>query len=84
MDNNYKDKGGNGSRVFGGLILVGVGAALLLRNSGFPFPTWIFTWPMILILVGIYSGVKHNFRNNTWIIMIAVGGFFLLINLYLV
>jgi len=78
MDNNYKDKGGNGSRVFGGLILVGVGAALLLRNSGFPFPTWIFTWPMILILVGVYSGVKHNFRNNTWIILMAVGGFFLL------
>jgi hypothetical protein len=32
---------------------------------------------MILILVGIYSGFKHNFRNNSWLILIAVGGFFL-------
>jgi predicted membrane protein len=32
---------------------------------------------MILILVGIYSGFKHNFRNNGWLFMIGIGGFFL-------
>ena len=64
-------------RVFGGLILMGVGAVLLLRNLGFWLPGWLFSWPMILILVGIYSGVKHNFRNNTWLILIGIGGFFL-------
>jgi len=64
-------------RIFAGIILVGVGAALLLRNSGFPFPNWLFSWPVILILVGIYSGFKHNFKNNSWIIMIGIGGFFL-------
>jgi hypothetical protein len=78
MDNNFRDKRRQEGRIFAGLILVAVGAALLLRNSGFPLPYWLFSWPVILILVGLYSGVKHSFRNNTWIILIAVGGFFLI------
>jgi hypothetical protein len=77
MDNNFKEKNKPEGRIFAGLILVAVGAVLLLRNSGFPLPRWLFTWPMILILVGIYSGIKHNFKNNGWLIMIGVGGFFL-------
>ena len=72
---NFKDR--EGGRVIGGLILVGVGGAVRLRNTGFFMPDWLFSWPMILILVGIYSGFKHNFRNNSWLILIAVGGFFL-------
>jgi len=72
---NFKDR--EGGRVIGGLILVGVGAALLLRNTGFSLPGWLFSWPIILILVGIYTGFKHNFRNNSWIILIGIGVFFL-------
>ncbi len=72
---NFKDR--EGGRVIGGLILVGVGAALLLRNTGFSMPGWLFSWPVILILIGVYTGFKHNFRNNSWIILIGVGGFFL-------
>ncbi len=78
MDNNFRDKKRQEGRIMAGLILVGVGAALLLRNAGFPLPYWLFSWPVILILVGIYSGFKHNFRNNTWIILMGIGGFFLL------
>jgi len=77
MEDNFKEKKRPEARVFAGLILVCVGAALLLRNTGFPLPYWLFSWPMILILVGLYSGVKHNFRNSSWIILIAIGGFFL-------
>jgi len=77
MDNNFKGKNKTEGRIFAGLILVVVGAVLLLRNSGFPLPRWLFTWPMILILVGIYTGVKHNFKDHSWLILIGVGGFFL-------
>ena len=77
MENNFNGKRKEEGRILAGLILVGVGAALLLRNTGFPMPYWLFSWPIILILVGIYSGVKHNFRNSSWMVMIAVGGFFL-------
>lgn len=77
MENNKNTTQREGGRVIGGLILVAVGAGLLLRNIGYILPGWLFTWPMILILVGIYTGFKHNFRNNSWIVLIAIGGFFL-------
>ena len=77
MEKKFNGERREEGRIIAGLILVGVGAALLLRNTGFPLPYWLFSWPMILILVGIYSGVKHNFRNSSWMVMIAVGGFFL-------
>lgn len=77
MENNSNFNNRENGRIAGGLILVAVGAVLLLRNIGFLFPHWVFSWPMILILVGIYSGFKHQFRNNSWIILIAIGGFFL-------
>jgi hypothetical protein len=67
-------------RVAGGLILVAVGLVFLLRNMGMDdlFPNWLFSWQMLLIVIGIYSGFKHNFRNNAWLILISVGGFFLI------
>lgn len=77
MENNKNFKNRESGRIAGGLLLVAVGAALLLRNIGFVIPGWLFSWPMILILVGIYSGFKHHFRNNSWLVLIGVGGFFL-------
>lgn len=77
MENNFNDKSRNEGRIAAGLILVLVGTGWLLRNTGFPLPEWLFTWPMILILVGVYSGFKHNFRNNSWFILIGIGLFFL-------
>ncbi len=65
------------SKIAAGVILVGIGIALLLRNMGMLLPNWLFTWPIILIIIGIYTGIKHNFKNNSWIILIAIGGFFL-------
>ncbi|MEP7145244.1 MAG: DUF5668 domain-containing protein [Ferruginibacter sp.] len=78
MEKNKKFGEGEGGRVIGGLILVAIGAALLLRNMGFFMPVWIFKWPMILIVIGIFIGFKSNFRNNAWFILIAVGGYFLI------
>jgi predicted membrane protein len=76
MDNQPTPTNKENSRLFGGLILVTVGAALLLRNMNFGMPNWLLSWPMLLIVIGIFSGIKHNFRNNAWIILIAIGGFF--------
>jgi len=78
MEDNFKDKRSQEGRIFSGLVLVLIGAALLLRNSGFPLPYWLFSWPMLLIVIGIYSGFKHSFKNNTWIILMCIGGFFLI------
>lgn len=67
----------NGKRVVGAAILV-IGLALLAKQMGVLMPSWLFSWPMILIVVGIASGIKHQFRNMTWLILISIGGIFLL------
>lgn len=78
MEDKRNLSGREGARVVGGLLLVVAGGALLMRNLGYDLPYWLFTWPMILILIGIYSGFKHRFQNIGWIILIAVGVFFLI------
>lgn len=71
----------NGNFVLGVLILV-IGSLLLLKQLGFFIPYWIFSWPMILIAIGIYTGYKSRFQNTGSIIMILIGGFFLLRNTF--
>lgn len=80
MNNIIKKKSEHRGRnkIVAGIIIVGVGIALLLRNMGFLLPDWLFTWPMILILVGIYSGIKHNFQTISWLIITGIGVFFLI------
>jgi predicted membrane protein len=74
----YQKKPGSG-KVLAGLILLAVGAMLLLNQLDFfMVPHWIFTWPMWLIVFGLYQGGKSNFRNPGSIIVIVVGCFFLL------
>lgn len=60
-----------------GLFLLVVGGLLLARASGVVFPSWFFTWPMILIAIGIFSGIRHGFRGLGWLIPIIVGSVFL-------
>ena len=70
-------KNRDSARVIGGLILLGVGAALSTFVKGLcRIASMAFTCPMIVILAGIYQGVKHNFSLNRWITTIGVGFFF--------
>lgn len=83
MDNNQNPiKTNNNGNIVAGFILILVGAAYVLRNMDFPFPEWLFSWPTILILAGFYTGVKHNFRNNGWIILTGLGLFFMVENYF--
>ncbi len=76
INNNNNEQSRETSKIVAGVIIVGVGIVLLMRNMGVLLPYWLFTWPVILILVGIYSGFKHNFKNNSWLIITGVGIFF--------
>ena len=66
------------SRVLTGLFLIVGGGAYMAYKMGAPIPHWIFTWEMLLIAAGLLSGLKHNFRHSGWLIMVVVGGIFLL------
>lgn len=67
-----------GGRVWVPLGLVVVGALLLVRQMGAGIPDWIFSWEILLIVIGIFSGLAHAFRGPGWLIMILVGTFFLM------
>lgn len=65
------------NQVLGILILI-IGALLLLKEVGGFLPYWLFTWPMILIVIGLYTGVKNGFQNIGAVILLLVGVYFLL------
>ncbi|RZL34524.1 MAG: hypothetical protein EOO96_09500 [Pedobacter sp.] len=59
-------------------IIIVVGALLLVNNFGLRLPSYVFHWSNILILIGLFIGIKHNFRNGNGLVLIIVGGFFTL------
>lgn len=69
----------NNQRTLGVIILV-IGLALLLKQLGIIFPDWLFSWPMILIALGVIIGIKNGFTNTGALVLLAIGGFFLLRN----
>ncbi len=74
MDNEIEKR-----RVLGGAFIIIIGILFFLRQAGIAvFPYWLFTWPMILIIAGLFVGIRHNFRGGGWLVMIIIGTFFLL------
>jgi|SRR5450432_890985 predicted membrane protein len=84
LENDIKDdvhrriRRRGGSRIWLPVGLVCVGILLFLHAYGVPLPFWFFNWPMLLIVIGILSGLTHAFRGPGWLIMILVGCFFLM------
>lgn len=65
-------------KVWAGLFIICIGSVLLLRNVGLVLPSWLFSWSMLLVLLGVFIGLKHRFRHSAWIIMILIGSYFTL------
>ncbi|WP_051359897.1 LiaF transmembrane domain-containing protein [Adhaeribacter aquaticus] len=79
MQPHSYSKKAKGGKIFGGTILLLVGTFFLLKQLGYTFflPSWLISWPMFLIVMGLFNGFRHNFRNPAWFIMISIGGVFL-------
>lgn len=69
-----------GNRVMIGVILVLAGLFLVIRNTGL-FPDFIdhviFSWPMLLIAIGVVMTLGSG-EKTAGIIVMAVGGFFMI------
>ena len=76
-DNKYDMKGIQNSRIGTGLLLLLAGVLLLAYKMGAPIPGWIFTWPVLLIGIGLLVGIKSKFQNPGAFIMILIGSIFL-------
>lgn len=67
----------NSGRVIAGIVLLMVGLAFFAHRAGVDMPSWLFEWPMILIVVGLYIGARQGFRLGGWIAVFLTGAFFL-------
>ncbi len=62
------------SRVFFGVTIAIIGLILLLTTMHvLPCIDLEFSWPAILIVIGLLIGIKNGFRNNAWWILIVIG-----------
>lgn len=74
----YKRKP-SGNRALVGLFLIGGGILLLINKMGIAIlPGWFFTWPILIIAIGLLVGIQHNFRHFGWVLLTAWGIFWLL------
>ncbi len=69
-------------KVIGGILVVLLGSLLMARELGAEIPYWVLTWKTGLIALGLFIGIKHGFRNMGWLVLIMVGGAFLISDFY--
>jgi len=79
---NDIEKSHRRGKIMGGLLVVTVGSLFLARELGMEIPFWVFSWKMLIIGLGLILAVKHKFLHPGWIVLIGVGGAFLLTDIY--
>lgn len=63
--------------IWTGVLLLLVGIVALAKSYVPDFPRWIFSWQMLLIVLGIFIGVRHRFHGAAWFVLLLIGGTFL-------
>lgn len=77
-ENDSQKFGGRGKpRIWSGILLLTAGVLLLAYKMGAPLPGWLFTWPVLIIAIGLLTGFKSKFHNPGAFIMILIGCIFL-------
>lgn len=69
---SYKRRNPAG-RMLGGLVIITVGVLILLKKMGVYFPSWLFSFPMLLVAIGVYFGAKRLFSGFGWLIPVIIG-----------
>lgn len=73
--NNPNQKSG---KALVGLILLTLGFILLLRTLDIYFiPSWLFSWPVFLILIGVFIGSRQGYNRPSAFMPIVIGVIFL-------
>ncbi|MBO9564314.1 MAG: hypothetical protein J7621_16135 [Niastella sp.] len=66
------------NNVIAGLFLLLAATVIMIRQvEPRLVPGWLFSWPMILIIVGFFVGILTRFRDFAWLILMGIGAFFL-------
>ena len=64
------------------ILLIGIVALLKVAYVIPPEWSWIYTWPVFLIALGLFIGIRHRFHGISWLILMLIGGAFLADHLY--
>ncbi|RYE00223.1 MAG: hypothetical protein EOP54_01015 [Sphingobacteriales bacterium] len=59
----------------GALFLI-IGLAVLLHQipeTRYLMPGWLFGVHSLIILIGIYKGIKTNFKSISWLLLLIIG-----------
>ncbi|MCY1526060.1 hypothetical protein D9M68_610630 [compost metagenome] len=75
---NYNISQNHSNKVWSGLFLALIGFALLLDNLIPSMPNWVISWRTLLIAIGLFVGIKQNFRGVGWMVMVLIGAYFTL------
>lgn len=63
--------------IWTGVFIILIGVAALVKATVTDLPNWVFSWQMFLIALGLFIGIRHNFRGPAWFVLILIGGVFL-------
>ncbi|HYV91343.1 MAG TPA: LiaF domain-containing protein [Chitinophagales bacterium] len=73
----YPSQRSNGNIWLGALVLI-IGVGFFLCKMNLPFSDLLFNWQTLLITIGIFIGLRSGFKGASWLILILIGGIFLL------
>jgi|SRR5215471_984799 len=62
-------------KILTGLFLVLIGGMLFLHKITTALPEWIFTWPVLIVGVGLLIGIQTKFKNFFWVVPVFWGIF---------
>lgn len=65
-----------------GLIILAIGVVALLVKMGVDIPSWVWSWKMILIVIGLAIGFENRFSNPSSYVLIAIGGIFIIDDIF--
>jgi predicted membrane protein len=75
---NFQTTNKKSGKTIIGFILLAIGCILLLRTLDLFFlPGYLFSWPMLLIVIGLYIGARKGYQKPAPFILILIGFIFL-------
>jgi predicted membrane protein len=77
MENSGRSNQKSGKAIVG-FILLGLGSILLLKTLNiFSIPKWIISWPVFLIIIGVFIGKRQGYNRPPAFAPIIIGVIFL-------
>jgi len=75
---NFGIGNGGNNHIWTGILILLIGVTALVKATVTNVPHWVFSWQMLLVVLGLFIGLKHRFRGAAWFILLLVGWVFLI------